>query len=85
MEYTVKYRLPGQWFWRTIKSVIGDGAYFGNINDNFFTKDVRVFDTKNGGRVEIPMTAQFVFSEGRYLSIKSDIEKTLGQPIKTNI
>ena len=26
-SYIVRYRQPGQWFWRKVKNVIGDGVY----------------------------------------------------------
>lgn len=75
MTYTVKYMLPGQWFWRTIKRVKADGI-LENGAARFFQRDDET-------RIEIPVKARFFFSKERFLAIKKNMESESGQQIVT--
>ena len=75
MNYTVKYKQPNQFFWRTIKQVKGDGLLEHG--------KARFFVLEDETRVEIPITAQFKFSKGRFYSIKKEMETQAGQAIVT--
>lgn len=73
MLYTVKYKVG--FFWRTIRKVKGDGLVE-NGKARFFIREDET-------RIEIPITAQFIFSKERFLSIKKNMEKEAGQKIQT--
>ena len=75
MTYTVKYKLPGQLFWRTIKRVKGDG-----ILEN---RAARFFQLDDETRIEIPVQARFIFGKERFLAIKKNMENESGQQIVT--
>jgi hypothetical protein len=74
--YTVKYRLPGQWFWRKIKNVKGDSSIPELTNTNH---PYRIILKADGGRFEIPWTAEFVFSKEREASIAASIRREAGR------
>ena len=76
MTYTVKYKLPVQWFWRTIKRVKGDGILENGA--------ARFFQLDDETRIEIPVQARFIFGKDRFLAIKKNMEKDAGQAIVTN-
>lgn len=76
MTYTVKYKLSGQWFWRSVKRVKGD----------FVAQDLgtptRVLILENESRMELPLTgSQFKFSTERFLSIKKNMESEARQTL----
>jgi len=73
MLYSVKYRFSGQWFWRTMKNVKGDGIIEGG-NSRFF---ILADET----RIEIPVSCEFCFSSKRFEVIKSNMENQVGQTI----
>lgn len=75
MNYTVKFKLPGAWFWKTYKNVKGD----------FVATDLpsRVFLLDDESRVEIPFGSLVVFSKERYMVVLKQMEKESGQSIKT--
>lgn len=77
MKYQVKYKLNTQLFFRTLKNVIGDGL----VEEN---KQLRYFILEDETRVEIPVTAVFIFSKDRFLSIKKHMENEAGQQININ-
>lgn len=79
MTYTVKYKLKGQWFWRTVKRVKGD----------LVAKDLgvpmRVLVCENETRLELPVEGgQFWFGTERFLVIKQSMEQDARQPLAVN-
>lgn len=72
ISYTVKYRLEGSLFWKTINKVKGDGI-LDEITRWFILEDER--------RVEIPRSAEFRFSKERFYCIKEQMEKESGLKI----
>jgi hypothetical protein len=76
MTYTVKYRTKNQWFWRTLKNVKGD------LVGTDIPGDQRVFILEDETRVEVPgVGTEFIFSPGRFLLIKQNMEEEAGQKI----
>lgn len=73
--YMVEYRLPGQWCWRTIEQVKGDGI----IEHN----KARYIILEDETRMEIPITAEFRFSKERFRVILQNMKDESGQPIVT--
>jgi hypothetical protein len=57
-SYSVKYKLPNQLFFRTIKNLIQDGY----LDEN---KNIRYFISKDKKRYEIHATGIFEFSSSR--------------------
>jgi choline kinase len=57
-SYSVKYKLPNQFFFRTIKNLIQDGY----LDEN---KNIRYFISKDRKRYEIQATGIFEFSTSR--------------------
>jgi choline kinase len=57
-SYSVKYKLPNQIFFRTIKNLIQDGY----LDEN---KNIRYFISKDRKRYEIQATGIFEFSSSR--------------------
>ena len=74
ISYTVKYRLEGSWFWKTMRKVKGDGI---------LDETARWFILEDERRVEIPRSAEFKFSKERFYSIKEQMEKESG--LKINV
>ena len=75
MTYTVKYKLPGQWLWRTVKRVKGDGLLKNG--------QARYFVLEDEARIEVPVAASFVFAKERFYVIKKLMEAESGHPIVT--
>ncbi len=75
MLYSVKYKQPGWWFWRTLKNVKGDGIMFGQ---NGQCVPVRYFVLMDESRVEFPMDMIFRFGPERFQIIESNIRKESG-------
>lgn len=57
-SYEVRYKLPNQFFFRTIKNLIQDGY----LDEN---KNIRYFISKDRKRYEIHATGAFEFSSSR--------------------
>lgn len=57
-SYNVRYRLPNQFFFRTIKDLVQDGY----LDEN---KNIRYFISKDRKRYEINATGVFEFSSSR--------------------
>jgi len=57
-SYSVRYKLPNQFFFRTIKNLIQDGY----LDEN---KNIRYFISKDRKRYEIHATGVFEFSSSR--------------------
>jgi hypothetical protein len=70
--YTVKYRQPSQWLWRTLKGVKGDGV------EGIF----RFFHLEDDTLVYISSHAEVVFSKERQAIITHRMSKEAGQPIQ---
>jgi len=77
MTYEVKYKRRGQWFYRTINKVKGDGLIF----DNGGVAYMRFFVTEDEVRYEVPTDAVFIFSKGRFFSILENTKKESGQDL----
>jgi hypothetical protein len=67
LTYKVKYRLPGQLFFKTIKNVLED--------DVFAEGRMRFFTTVSDERFEIPTTAEFYYSKDRLKLINYNIRQ----------
>ena len=75
--YTVKYKKIGQVFWKTLKNIKGDGFLETNTHRFFITEDEE--------RIEIPTKdIMFIFDSKRFLDIKKNMEKEVGQAIPVN-
>ena len=70
--YSVKYRQPGQIFWRSIKNVKGDA-----IEDG-----MRWFMTETDELYFISLQAEVHFSNDRQKVITYRLSKEAGQPIQ---
>ncbi len=79
MNYTVKYKRAGAFFWKTIKNVKGDGYV---ENGNGSTKNIRWFILSDESRLEMPADGIiFKYSKERYFSIKQYMEQQTGKNI----
>ena len=67
LTYKVRYRLPGQLLYKTIKNVVED--------DVFAEGRMRFFTTINDERMEIPTTAEFYYSKDRLTLINYNIKQ----------
>ena len=67
LTYKVKYRLPGQLLFKTIKNVVED--------DVFAEGRMRFFTTVNDERIEIPTTAEFRYGKDRLTLINYNIKQ----------
>jgi len=77
-KYTVKYRLKHQWFFRTIKKVVGDAV-------PKIMPSVRVIFLEDDSTIEIPIEGTiFKFSRERREAQKDKMSKEAGQPIQTS-
>jgi len=72
MKYTVKYRQKGQWFWRTIKGVTGDGV------ETIF----RFFTLEDDSMIYIGVDAEVKFDKGRAESILKSMSKEAGTAVQ---
>lgn len=76
MLYSVKYRYPGQWFYRTLKDIKADGILEGGAQSRFFIN-------KDEERIELPTVCEFIFNRKRFEVIKASMEASVGQSIPT--
>ena len=67
LTYKVKYRLPGQLLFKTIKNVVED--------DVFAEGRMRFFTTINDERIEVPTTAEFRYGKDRLTLINYNIKQ----------
>lgn len=74
MLYTVRYKRPNQWFWRTISKVKGD----------YIPKGIpaQVFIREDESTVMVPFGAVIKIEGKRFWSIKQKMEEETGQDIK---
>jgi hypothetical protein len=70
--YKIKYRQPGQWFWRTVKNVKGDGV------EGLF----RFFQTESDDLIYVSCNAEVIFSKERQAIITHKMSRDAGQPIQ---
>jgi hypothetical protein len=70
--YYIKYRQPGQIFWRKLKGVIGD-----DIKDNF-----RVFHLESDYIVYISIGAEVIFPPERQKVILDKMSKEAGLQVQ---
>lgn len=69
ITYTIKYKKKGQWFWRSIKNVVGDGM----------ESDYRFFHLLNDTLRFIPShETEFDFAEDRQKAIEKKMSKEAG-------
>ena len=67
LTYKVKYRLPGQLLFKTIKNVVED--------DVFAEGRMRFFTTVSDERIEVPTTAEFRYGKDRLTLINYNIKQ----------
>ena len=67
LTYKVRYRLPGQLLYKTIKNVVED--------DVFAEGRMRFFTTINDERIEVPTTAEFRYGKDRLTLINYNIKQ----------
>ena len=70
--YVVKYRQPGQWFWRKVKNVKGDGV------EGMF----RYFHMENDSIVYVSCDSEVVFPPERQAIITHKMSCEIGQPVQ---
>lgn len=70
--YTVKYRQPGQWFWRKLKNVKGTAAEV-----NFWA-----FHCEDDSLHYVSLQAEVYFPPERQAIITHQMSKKAGQPIQ---
>lgn len=86
--YTVKYRQPGQWFWRTIKGVWRDEVCYGprdaeELKTKIFTGPplYRAF-TNDKDRIRyVSLHAEVEFLEDRQEVYLNQMSKRAGTPV----
>jgi len=86
-SYTVKYKLKEDWFWTTIKNVIGDGITSRLVDSGEFInlpEPFRFFTTIDNKMIHIPYQAQVIFSKERDIIISKRMSKQAGQQIQRN-
>lgn len=69
--YDIKYRQPGQWFWRRLKKVQGDG-----VDANF-----RFFHLEDDSIVYCSRDAEVWFPKERQEIIAKRMSQEIGQPV----
>lgn len=70
--YNVKYRQPGQWLWRKLKDVRGDG-----VEDSF-----RYFLQQDDTLTYVSLDAEVKFGQERAQVIARKMSKEIGQPVQ---
>jgi hypothetical protein len=77
MNYLVKYRKCGAFFWRKIKKVKGDASL---MREDGLA--MRVFVLEDETRIEIPaLSHEFFFSKDRFLVVTKNMEAAAGQKL----
>jgi len=72
--YTIRYRQPGQLFWRKVRNVKGDGV------DGSF----RFFHAEDDSILYISSASEVYFPPERQAIITHKMSKEVGQPIQRN-
>lgn len=78
--YAVKYRQPGQIFWRKLKRVQGDGF----VPEDPGPKACRYFTLEDGTMIYVSLDAEVEFDKYRNQVITKKMSREAGQPIQTN-
>lgn len=73
--YTVKYKMPGWLFWRSLKNVSDDGILFQQVAGGSGSLPMRYFHLIGGNRVELPMTMMFSFDPRRFQRIEESMRR----------
>lgn len=73
MTYKIRYRCPGQLFWRVLKRVVGDA-----VEPGLF----RWFYLENGKTIFVPLTAEVEFSKERTEIEYTKIQKETGGQVR---
>ena len=84
MTYTVLYKKMGNFFYKKLKKVKGDGFIENEIipTGNPTLKDIRWFMLEDETRIEIPANVHiFKFSKERWVSINQRMSTEAGQPV----
>jgi len=76
MQYTVSYKMPGWWFWRRLRGVVGDDVLYAASGH---TAPMRVFTLADKRRVELPCTMMIRYDARRHRAIEDDIRRRAGQ------
>ncbi len=74
-SWTVKYKCPGDWFFKTLKRVKSDT--FIDITNN----KIRTFMTEENVRIDLPADAVVIFSKERFQAILENAEKEAAQKL----
>lgn len=87
--YTIKYRLHGQWFWRTLKDVRDDWIVYGRYEaipqpDNTvirigYEPMFRAFLDEAGNLSYISLDAEVVFPNARQVVLSARLNKEAGR------
>ena len=68
--YNIKYRQPGQWFWRKVRGIVGDGIdYEGRF---------RYFQTNTDKIRFVGLDAELEYPPERQKAIDADIAREAG-------
>ena len=76
ISYTVRYRVPGRFWWNRLRKVTGDG-----IEQTF---KYRFFTLESGVMVCVPLLSEVWFSAERRLAITEQLGRESGQSIQLN-
>jgi len=85
--FTVKYKLRGQWFWRTVKNVEGDVRLDRHLLDNKgdpapWATPIRALMLVNGERLEVPMDGtMFWYCPQRHRNLELRFNKDANQKV----
>lgn len=74
--YSVEYKQPGDFFWKELPGIKGDGIMFAESGQ---VVPMRYFILVDETRVEIPMTMMFRFDPGRFRAIENSVRKESGR------
>jgi len=93
-EYTCWYKSPSDKNWTKIEGVIGDYVYAHEVKPSVVDAEgktieesellyfpVRIIDTADGQRFEIPMTWGIRWDEKKFQKTEKEVEKDAGQPL----
>jgi len=73
-SYTVWYRQPGQWFWRKVKNVTGDGIY-PDIKVRFLTLE-------DDTLIHLSVHAEVKFHPYRMTVVQNQMNKEAGLQVQ---
>ena len=79
-RYTVHYRQPGQWFWRKVKNVVGDGIYADQANT--IPLGYRFLVCEDDTQICISLGAEVRYSPDRAKKTLDDMSKEAGFPVQ---